>query len=60
MDYREWLTFAEQKLLENSGANPYLNAKFDANLLLQAVTKRSKSAIFAFCKPYFLKASLQN
>ncbi|HHW7570096.1 TPA: peptide chain release factor N(5)-glutamine methyltransferase [Mannheimia haemolytica] len=48
MDYREWLTFAEQKLLENSGADPYLNAKFDANLLLQAVTKRSKSAIFAF------------
>ncbi|TRC37395.1 protein-(glutamine-N5) methyltransferase, release factor-specific, partial [Mannheimia haemolytica] len=32
MDYREWLTFAEQKLLENSGADPYLNAKFDANL----------------------------
>ncbi|QIM63931.1 protein-(glutamine-N5) methyltransferase, release factor-specific [Pasteurellaceae bacterium Orientalotternb1] len=28
--------------------DPFLNAKFDANLLLQAVTKRSKSAIFAF------------
>ncbi len=58
MDYREWLTFAEQKLLENSGANPYLNAKFDANLLLQAVTKRSKSAIFAFSETLLSESEL--
>ncbi|MDD0824510.1 peptide chain release factor N(5)-glutamine methyltransferase [Mannheimia sp. AT1] len=48
MNYQQWLSFAEQKLLENVEKDPYLNAKLDANLLLQAVTKRSKSAIFAF------------
>lgn len=48
MNYQQWLSFAEQKLLENAENDPYLNAKLDANLLLQAVTKRSKSAIFAF------------
>ncbi|MDO4699053.1 MAG: peptide chain release factor N(5)-glutamine methyltransferase [Pasteurellaceae bacterium] len=42
------MTFAEQTLLEKAEQDPFLNAKFDANLLLQAVTKRSKSAIFAF------------
>lgn len=48
MNYTQWLTFAEQTLLKNTEHDPFLNAKFDANLLLQAVTKRSKSAIFAF------------
>lgn len=48
MNYQQWLSFAEQTLLENAKNDPFLNAKFDANLLLQAVTKRSKSAIFAF------------
>ncbi|MDW0616213.1 peptide chain release factor N(5)-glutamine methyltransferase [Mannheimia haemolytica] len=46
--YAQWFRFAEQTLLENAEQDPFLNAKFDANLLLQAVTKRSKSAIFAF------------
>ncbi|AUI66247.1 MULTISPECIES: peptide chain release factor N(5)-glutamine methyltransferase [Glaesserella] len=46
--YQQWLTFAEQTLLENAEQDPFLNAKADANILLQAVTKRSKSAIFAF------------
>ena len=46
--YAEWLTLAERALLENVAQDPFLNAKVDANLLLQAVTKRSKSAIFAF------------
>ncbi|RPE83568.1 release factor glutamine methyltransferase [Vespertiliibacter pulmonis] len=46
--YQQWLEFAQQALLENAEKDPYLNPKTDANLLLQAVTKRSKSAIFAF------------
>lgn len=48
--YQQWLNFAEQTLLEMGVDDPFLNAKFDANLLLQAVTKRSKSAIFAFAE----------
>ena len=50
MTYQQWLTFAEQILLENGSQDPFLNAKADANILLQAVTKRSKSAIFAFAE----------
>nr|WP_231401415.1 peptide chain release factor N(5)-glutamine methyltransferase [Glaesserella parasuis] len=37
-------------MLENGSQDPFLNAKADANILLQAVTKRSKSAIFAFAE----------
>lgn len=48
LTYQQWLDFAEQTLLEKAEQDPFLNAKFDANLLLQAVTKRTKSAIFAF------------
>lgn len=48
MTYSDWLTYATQLLTEKLSQAPYLNAKLDANLLLQAVTKRSRSAIFAF------------
>lgn len=48
MTYSDWLTYATQLLTEKLSQDPYLNAKLDANLLLQAVTKRSRSAIFAF------------
>jgi len=48
MIYSDWLTYATQLLTEKLSQDPYLNAKLDANLLLQAVTKRSRSAIFAF------------
>lgn len=48
MNYKQWLLFAEKSLSENVTQDPFLNPKFDANLLLQAVTKRTKSAIFAF------------
>ena len=48
MTYSDWLTYATQLLTEKLTQDPYLNAKLDANLLLQAVTKRSRSAIFAF------------
>lgn len=48
MTYSDWLTYATQLLTKKLSQDPYLNAKLDANLLLQAVTKRSRSAIFAF------------
>lgn len=48
MNYQQWLSFAEQQLSKNAENDPYLNTKLDANLLLQSVTKRSKSSIFAF------------
>ena len=48
MTYSDWLTYANQLLTEKLSQDPYLNAKLDVNLLLQAVTKRSRSAIFAF------------
>ena len=48
MTYSDWLTYTTQLLTEKLSQDPYLNAKLDANLLLQAVTKRSRSAIFAF------------
>ncbi|QLB16820.1 protein-(glutamine-N5) methyltransferase, release factor-specific [Mannheimia varigena] len=57
--YAEWLIFAEQTLLENAENNPFLDAKFDANLLLQAVTKRTKSAIFAFSETILTESELK-
>lgn len=48
MTYQQWLLIAQQALFKNVENDPYLNVKLDVNLLLQAVTKRSKSAIFAF------------
>ncbi|TCP16858.1 release factor glutamine methyltransferase [Nicoletella semolina] len=56
--YQQWLAFAEQTLLEK-GNNPYQSPKVDANLLLQAVTKRSKSAIFAFGETELTQVELQ-
>lgn len=57
--YQQWLDFAEQTLLEMGEDDPFLNAKFDANLLLQAVTKRSKSAIFAFSETVLNESELK-
>ncbi|WP_244238753.1 peptide chain release factor N(5)-glutamine methyltransferase [Actinobacillus indolicus] len=57
--YQQWLTFAEQTLLENASQDPFLNAKADANILLQAVTKRSKSAIFAFAETELSESELR-
>ncbi|WGE48731.1 peptide chain release factor N(5)-glutamine methyltransferase [Actinobacillus equuli] len=48
MTYIEWLAYAVNALQANLAQDPYLHPKTDANILLQAVTKRSKSAIFAF------------
>lgn len=57
--YQQWLDFAEQALLEMGEDDPFLNAKFDASLLLQAVTKRSKSAIFAFSETVLNESELK-
>lgn len=59
MNYANWLTFATATLAENVGQDPFLTPKTDANLLLQAVTKRSKSAIFAFAETVLNEAELQ-
>lgn len=48
MTYSEWLAYATAQLTQQLSQDPYLNAKLDANLLLQAVTNCSRSAIFAF------------
>lgn len=56
--YQQWLTFAQKSLLENAPQDPFLNVKVDANVLLQAVTKRSKSAIFAFSETVLSEAEL--
>lgn len=58
MNYQQWLSFAKQQLLKNAESDPFFNAKFDANLLLQAVTKRSKSAIFAFSETMLSESEL--
>lgn len=58
MNYQQWLTLAKQTLVEHAKDDPFLNAKFDANLLLQAVTKRSKSAIFAFSETELSESEL--
>lgn len=58
MNYQQWLEFATQSLSENVAEDPFLNPKFDANLLLQAVTKRTKSAIFAFPETGLSEAEL--
>lgn len=57
--YAEWLVFAEQTLLEMNQNDPFLNAKTDANLLLQAVTQRSRSALFAFSETVLNETELQ-
>lgn len=48
MTYTEWLMHAVDALQRNLAQDPYLHPKTDANVLLQAVTKRSKPAILAF------------
>lgn len=58
MIYSEWLAYATAKLTQQLSQDPYLNAKLDANLLLQAVTKRSRSAIFAFGETVLSKIEL--
>lgn len=56
--YQQWLHFAEQTLQETGSNDPFLNPKTDANVLLQAVTKRTKSAIFAFAETLLSETEL--
>ncbi|MCK3658946.1 protein-(glutamine-N5) methyltransferase, release factor-specific [Pasteurellaceae bacterium Pebbles2] len=48
MTYQQWLKFAQETLAKGVEKDPYLDPKFDANLLLQWVTKKSKAQILAF------------
>lgn len=57
MNYAQWQDFAITQL-EKIDHDPYLDPKFDANLLLQFVTQRSKSAIFAFAETELNEAEL--
>lgn len=58
MTYSEWLCLAIEKLSHNQICDPYLNPRTDANLLLQAVTKRTKSTLFAFGETPLSEAEL--
>lgn len=48
MNYSNWLAYASQFLSQQLSQDPYLNAKLDAQLLLQFVTQKSKSHLLAF------------
>lgn len=48
MDYASWLAFAEKQLEGNKQKDPFIDAKVDANFLLQFVTGHSNSFILAF------------
>ncbi|QGM81209.1 peptide chain release factor N(5)-glutamine methyltransferase [Otariodibacter oris] len=58
MNYQQWLILAEQRLHDNVQQDPFLNPKLDANVLLQAVTKRTKAAIFAFSETELTQTEL--
>lgn len=58
MNYQQWLQRAEQRLQQNLASDPYLNAKFDVNLLLQRVSGKSKAALFAFAETELNEAEL--
>lgn len=46
--YSEWLSFAENVLLEALSSDPYINIKSDIYVLLSFVTGRSKASLIAF------------
>ncbi|ABR74794.1 protein-(glutamine-N5) methyltransferase, release factor-specific [Actinobacillus succinogenes] len=60
MNYADWLAYASRFLSQNLKNDPYLNAKFDANLLLQSVTQKTKSQIIAFSDTVLDEKTLQN
>ncbi|PVX31773.1 [protein release factor]-glutamine N5-methyltransferase [Pasteurella langaaensis DSM 22999] len=60
MNYQQWLKDASALLIEKRKSDPYLNAKFDANLLLQFVTQKSKSQIHAFAETELDEKTLEN
>ena len=60
MNYQQWLSYAAEFLEKHLTSDPYLNAKFDVNLLLQFVTKKSKSQLLAFSETELDEKTLQN
>lgn len=60
MTYQQWLAYASQFLSQQLAADPYLNAKLDASLLLQFVSKKSKTQIMAFADTRLDEKTLQN
>ncbi|CDF99740.1 Putative Release factor glutamine methyltransferase [Avibacterium paragallinarum JF4211] len=48
MNYADWISLAVSKLDKNKTADPFMNAKVDAMLLLEFVTGHSRSFILAF------------
>lgn len=60
MNYQQWLSYAAKFLEKHLTSDPYLNAKFDVNLLLQFVTKKSKSQLLAFSETELDEKTLQN
>ncbi|MDP8099449.1 peptide chain release factor N(5)-glutamine methyltransferase [Pasteurella atlantica] len=59
MNYAQWLNDAEVLLSKNCKQDPYLNPKSDARVLLQFVTRQSKSRLFAFAETELLEAEQQ-
>jgi len=60
MNYADWLAYASQFLSQNLKNDPHLNAGLDANWLLQAAVKKSKSQIMAFSDTQLDEKTLQN
>ncbi len=60
MNYQQWLSYAAEFLEKHLTSDPYLNAKFDVNLLLQFVTQKSKSQLLAFSETELDEKTLQN
>ena len=56
--YEQWLTFATELLQETCKNDPHLEAKTDANILLQFVTKKDKATIYAFSETILTEAEL--
>lgn len=60
MNYQQWLKYATEFLIDKLKSAPYLNAKFDANLLLQFATQKSKAQIHAFAETALDEKTLEN
>lgn len=60
MNYQQWLKYATEFLIDKLKSDPYLNAKFDANLLLQFATQKSKAQIHAFAETALDEKTLEN
>ena len=48
MNYKHWINYAVQFLTDRLSNDLHLNARYDAELLLQSVTQKTKAQIIAF------------